>query len=84
MENGNKTIRLVPLLAPKSKNFGNIITDEIVYTDNRAWKPDQARGWNIRWGKMKHVDHNSGEFDAVKLKIYMRLQDGTKTNIFNV
>ena len=84
MENGNKTIRLVSLLALKSKNLGNIITDEIVYTDSTAWNLDQARGWNIRWGKMKHVDHNSGEFDAGKLKIYMRLQDGTTTNIFNV
>ena len=43
MQNGNRIISLVPLLALESYKLGIMITDEIVYTETRVWKRDHAR-----------------------------------------
>ena len=44
MQNGNRIISLVPLLALESWKSGIMSTDEIVYTETRFWKLDHARG----------------------------------------
>ena len=53
MQNGNRIISLVPLLALESYKSDIMITDEIVYTETRVWNLDHARGGTVGWGQRK-------------------------------
>ena len=53
MQNANRIISLVSLLALESEKSGIMITDEILCIEIRIWKLDHARGGAVGWGQRK-------------------------------